>query len=866
MAQNSFSIQKRPNVYNKFLYLKGSYKNYKVEITEDLLKVEDLNYNPPKHYEYSGLKDKSITHFGFDDLRKVSVIEKIPYHVPDIVDLQPNKPLLIQTETLLQNDKDFRNSKLSVLSVKNAIGCKVKLVEKNLIMAVPDPSFSGIKSFSYTIQNELGFKNVNSINVYIREPHHPNDPDFFEQWYLSEINILPVWKDYSGRGVNVAVLDEGYIPNNPDLEIHNGTYEISYDGSPLGQHASMVASVIGAKHNNSLGMTGIAYNTNITSVQIPLGYISKTDSTDHYHIFPNFDVINNSFGPSFNRFCIERNVTYRLISSESNSREVLNEISRIEEAVTKGRDGKGSIIVFAGGNEHFADANFDLAKINPYNIIVGGHSKPTWLLNTFESLFPHFASSSSLTLVGAPATHFMVAENRDLTITDDTISSTPDNIKVGGTSFSAPTVTSVVALMLEANPNLGWRDVQDILAYSALPESEKHYLTNAAKNSNAGGLVYCPELGFGLLDSFGAVRLAETWESSNTMSNYANYATSPKTYRGIVSYGQFKQVFKVEENIEIEFIKIHYSAAFDLSNLPPVDLNSILSIDLISPNNRTYTIIENIGYSKILKKACIDFGNVIDWDFGFQHARGDKSKGEWQLTTTLSFNPNIFPKIDPAMLQVLQAQISDKGRIIPLEMGLNFYGKPINFFSKDIIFTKVLKELVAQTERLKIGDDHQSFHTINTVAVPEAVQIDLSGESKTIINSIELTFSKNHSILNIKSGDGDDLLIGDKRANIIMPGRGNDKIITGDGEDIVWYPNLNWKNLGHDIIHDFDIRKDKLKFHGVNYDFIKSIISENYECSDNKCRKDSVISQDDWSITLAGISNSEINETHFIFG
>ena len=41
------------------------------------------------------------------------------------------------------------------------------------------------------------------------------------------------------------------------------------------------------------------------------------------------------------------------------------------------------------------------------------------------------------------------------------------NDNFSGTSAAAPQVSGVVALMLEANPNLGWRDVQTILANSA---------------------------------------------------------------------------------------------------------------------------------------------------------------------------------------------------------------------------------------------------------------------------------------------------------------------------------------------------------------------------------------------------------------
>src|SRR5207244_839354 len=42
-----------------------------------------------------------------------------------------------------------------------------------------------------------------------------------------------------------------------------------------------------------------------------------------------------------------------------------------------------------------------------------------------------------------------------------------DYVSISGTSFAAPEVTGVIALMLEANPNLGYRDIQQILAYSS---------------------------------------------------------------------------------------------------------------------------------------------------------------------------------------------------------------------------------------------------------------------------------------------------------------------------------------------------------------------------------------------------------------
>ncbi|WP_152986643.1 S8 family serine peptidase, partial [Pseudovibrio sp. POLY-S9] len=58
-----------------------------------------------------------------------------------------------------------------------------------------------------------------------------------------------------------------------------------------------------------------------------------------------------------------------------------------------------------------------------------------------------------------------------------------------GTSFAAPIVSGVVALMLEANPLLGWRDVQEILALSAkqVDDPSTEWSTNGASTWNGGG-------------------------------------------------------------------------------------------------------------------------------------------------------------------------------------------------------------------------------------------------------------------------------------------------------------------------------------------------------------------------------------------
>ena len=70
-----------------------------------------------------------------------------------------------------------------------------------------------------------------------------------------------------------------------------------------------------------------------------------------------------------------------------------------------------------------------------------------------------------------------------------------------------PVVSGVVALMLEANPDLGWRDVQDILARSAQFEIDPEDPTFAV---NSAGLSHSNKYGFGIVNADLAVNMSIT--------------------------------------------------------------------------------------------------------------------------------------------------------------------------------------------------------------------------------------------------------------------------------------------------------------------------------------------------------------------
>lgn len=125
----------------------------------------------------------------------------------------------------------------------------------------------------------------------------PDDLFYPMQYNLPLINIAPVWEslpqavDYGGREVVVAILDDGFQIDHPELidNIYTNSGEIPLNGIDDdnngiiddyqgwnqnrgdGQHAvkthgTAVAGIIGAKGNNSEGIAGVSWNVKMLPI------------------------------------------------------------------------------------------------------------------------------------------------------------------------------------------------------------------------------------------------------------------------------------------------------------------------------------------------------------------------------------------------------------------------------------------------------------------------------------------------------------------------------------------------------------------------------------------------------------------------
>ena len=369
------------------------------------------------------------------------------------------------------------------------------------------------------------------------------DPQEFLQWHLKntgsltgyagmkageDLRVTGAWNQGAdGRGVRVAVIDDALLLMHEDLRANvvpgSHNYRKTANGTSDGHadypvpctseeaHGTSVAGVIAARNGNGVGMVGVAPRASLVGLNA-IATEQEADKLDALvrdldknHIYSN-SWGNQDWGHFFG---------YENASAHRDA---------LERGLSTGRGGLGSIYVFAGGNG--ADKG-DYSLLDGY---VGERGVVTVCATNAagERAFysergpnltvcaPSAEASEGTTLPGV-ATTTVGADNEeegtkgtDLNLYTDTFN---------GTSAAAPMVSGVVALMLQANSKLTWRDVPLILARTARKVDEengqwKDYSSPIRAASNAWNtLHYSHSYGFGVANAEDAVKLARDWQS-----------------------------------------------------------------------------------------------------------------------------------------------------------------------------------------------------------------------------------------------------------------------------------------------------------------------------------------------------------------
>ncbi|MCA9303461.1 MAG: S8 family serine peptidase [Phycisphaerales bacterium] len=310
----------------------------------------------------------------------------------------------------------------------------------------------------------------------------PTDPSFSNQWHLrntdvtiADINADGAWDlGYTGSGVTVGILEGALQTDHPDLA-PNYNATASQSGGFTSSHATSCAGIAAARGNNGQGGSGLAYFAGL-SKQL-YGSDSQTAGAFEYRNDLN-DIKSNSWGPSDNG-----TITY------------LSSIERaaIENTAENGRGGLGTILCWAAGNGGTGDhVEYDPYASHRYTLAIGS-------VGDLDTRAWYNETGSSMLVV----THSS-GNNRG---TWTTTSGSSYTSSFGGTSSASPLGAGAVALMLEANPTLTYRDVQHVLINSA----RKCDTENGLWTTNGAGHDINLNYGFGAIDAEQAVLLAADW-------------------------------------------------------------------------------------------------------------------------------------------------------------------------------------------------------------------------------------------------------------------------------------------------------------------------------------------------------------------
>ena len=300
-----------------------------------------------------------------------------------------------------------------------------------------------------------------------------NDFYYSDQWYLNntqqygswmtndaDIDAPEAWDHATGSSaVIIAVIDEGVDLTHEDLI---GKLVPGYDatgsgsgGGPWGDdaHGTNVAGIAAASSNNSIGVAGVCQNCRIMPVRIAYGdgyggwvaYDSWIANGITWAYLNGASILSNSWGGG----------------SPST---VIN--TAISNAKTLGRGGKGSVVVFAAGNDDTGTVSYpgslsNVIAVGASNMCDQRKAPINDGCNGYEYWWgSNYGSALDISAPGVwlDSTDIMGAAGYSAGNYFDSMN---------GTSGATPIVSGVAGLILSLNPNLTANQVQTVLQSTA---------------------------------------------------------------------------------------------------------------------------------------------------------------------------------------------------------------------------------------------------------------------------------------------------------------------------------------------------------------------------------------------------------------
>ncbi|XP_074736083.1 furin isoform X2 [Strix uralensis] len=394
----------------------------------------------------------------------------------------------------------------------------------------------------------------------------PTDPKFPQQWYLDP-------------GASFDVNDQDPDPQPRYTQMNDN------------RHGTRCAGEVAAVANNGICGVGVAYNARIGGVRMLDGEVTDAVEAHSLGLNPNhIHIYSASWGP------------------EDDGKTVDGPARLAEEAffrgVSQGRGGLGSIFVWASGNggrEHDS-CNCDGYTNSIYTLSISS--------TTQYGNVPWYSEACSSTLA---TTYSSGNQNEKQIVTTDLRQKCTESHT--GTSASAPLAAGIIALALEANKNLTWRDMQHLVVQTSKPA---HLNANDWVTNGVGRKV-SHSYGYGLLDAGAMVSLARNWTTVGPQRKCViDVLTEPK---------DIGKRLEVRRKVDACLGKANYISRLEHAQARltlSYNRRGDLAIHLVSPMGTRSTLLAARPH---------DFSadGFNDWAFMTTHSWDEDPSGEWML-------------------------------------------------------------------------------------------------------------------------------------------------------------------------------------------------------------------------------------------
>lgn len=314
-------------------------------------------------------------------------------------------------------------------------------------------------------------------------------------------NFLSAWNElYAGIDVsqldkiNIAVVDLGFS-NHPDLDIRSSALRLSFSNlvqkaTKNFSHGTSVAGIIGAIANNTIGVVGGIWNSNLqlyndssingfASRILSGGTVYTAMAAMQKAVEGGAKIINYSLGTLFkNQDQYKKdNIKWRQFFNLGNHCDPHPE-AYCTECAPVAFCTKNTLFVFAAPNPpEEGDPNYpflanvkydfpsslapDYENIISVTGILAGDFNP---IEISDNIFYPFGAGGNVT-VAAPSGHWVAKTLR--------IPPSHTYVEGTGTSFATPMVSALAGLILTKNPNLAPRQIKDVIVGGACAGGKK---------------------------------------------------------------------------------------------------------------------------------------------------------------------------------------------------------------------------------------------------------------------------------------------------------------------------------------------------------------------------------------------------------